>query len=312
MIKTVLRQWQRKGELENVINVLDGLSTQLEDAKAMLDLAVEADDESLLVDVQSELGTAEEELAKLEFRRMFSNPMDPNPCYVEIQAGSGGTEAQDWASMLLRMYMRWIERHGFKAELMEVSDGDVAGIKSATIRVEGEYAYGWLRTESGVHRLVRKSPFDSGNRRHTSFSAVFISPEVDDNIEIDINPSDVRTDTYRASGAGGQHINKTDSAVRLTHIPSGIVVACQNQRSQHANRDHAWKQLRAKLYELEMQNVMKQLKHLKTRSLILVGVAKFVLMYLMTLVLRTYVQVLKTQILVQFLTVILIASLKRV
>lgn len=278
----------------------------------MLDLAVEADDESLLVDVQSELGTAEEELAKLEFRRMFSNPMDPNPCYVEIQAGSGGTEAQDWASMLLRMYMRWIERHGFKAELMEVSDGDVAGIKSATIRVEGEYAYGWLRTESGVHRLVRKSPFDSGNRRHTSFSAVFISPEVDDNIEIDINPSDVRTDTYRASGAGGQHINKTDSAVRLTHIPSGIVVACQNQRSQHANRDHAWKQLRAKLYELEMQNVMKQLKHLKTRSLILVGVAKFVLMYLMTLVLRTYVQVLKTQILVQFLTVILIASLKRV
>ncbi len=231
---------KEKGELENVINVLDGLSTQLEDAKAMLDLAVEADDESLLEDVQSELSTAEEELAKLEFRRMFSNPMDPNPCYVEIQAGSGGTEAQDWASMLLRMYMRWIERHGFKAELMEVSDGDVAGIKSATIRVEGEYAYGWLRTESGVHR-------------HTSFSAVFISPEVDDNIEIDINPSDVRTDTYRASGAGGQHINKTDSAVRLTHIPTGIVVACQNQRSQHANRDHAWKQLRAKLYELEMQ-----------------------------------------------------------
>jgi len=234
----------------------------------------------LLEDVQAELTTAEEELAKLEFRRMFSNPMDPNPCYVEIQAGSGGTEAQDWASMLLRMYLRWIERHGFKAELMEESDGDVAGIKSATIRVEGEYAYGWLRTESGVHRLVRKSPFDSGNRRHTSFSAVFVSPEVDDNIEIDINPADVRTDTYRASGAGGQHINKTDSAVRLTHAPTGIVVACQNrgqhinktdsavrlthaptgivvacqnQRSQHANRDHAWKQLRAKLYEREMQ-----------------------------------------------------------
>lgn len=238
--------------------------------------------------------------------------MDPNPCYVEIQAGSGGTEAQDWASMLLRMYMRWIERHGFKAELMEVSDGDVAGIKSATIRVEGEYAYGWLRTESGVHRLVRKSPFDSGNRRHTSFSAVFISPEVDDNIEIDINPSDVRTDTYRASGAGGQHINKTDSAVRLTHIPTGIVVACQNQRSQHANRDHAWKQLRAKLYELEMQNVMKLLKHLKTRSLILVGVAKFVLMYLMTLESRIYVRVLKIQILVRFLMVTLIVLLKRV
>jgi peptide chain release factor 2 len=184
---------------------------------------------------------------------MFSNPMDPNPCFVEIQSGSGGTEAQDWASMLLRMYMRWIERHGFKADLMEVSDGDVAGIKSATIRVEGEFAYGWLRTESGVHRLVRKSPFDSNNNRHTSFSAVFVSPEIDDNIEIDINPSDVRTDTYRASGAGGQHINKTDSAVRLTHAPTGIVVACQNQRSQHANRDAAWKQLRAKLYELEMK-----------------------------------------------------------
>ena len=227
---------KEKGELENVINVLEGLSAQLEDAQAMLDLAVEADEESMLEDVQAELSAAEEELAKLEFRRMFSNPMDPNPCYVEIQAGSGGTEAQDWASMLLRMYLRWIERHGFKAEVMEESD-----------------AYGWLRTESGVHRLVRKSPFDSGNRRHTSFSAVFVSPEIDDNIEIEINPADVRTDTYRASGAGGQHINKTDSAVRLTHAPTGIVVACQNQRSQHANRDHAWKQLRAKLYELEMK-----------------------------------------------------------
>ena len=244
---------KEKGELENVLNVLDGLATQLEDAQAMLDLAVEADDESLLADVQAELTSAEEELAKLEFRRMFSNPMDPNPCYVEIQAGSGGTEAQDWASMLLRMYMRWIERHGFKAELMEESDGDVAGIKSATIRVEGEYAYGWLRTESGVHRLVRKSPFDSGNRRHTSFSAVFVSPEVDDNIEIDINPSDVRTDTYRASGAGGQHINKTDSAVRLTHEPTGIVVQCQNDRSQHANRAAAMKMMQSKLFELEMR-----------------------------------------------------------
>lgn len=244
---------KEKGALENSIGVLDQLSEQLADAQAMLDLAVEADEESLLDDVTAELNIAEEKLAKLEFQRMFNHPMDPNPCFLDIQAGSGGTEAQDWASMLLRMYQRWIERHGFKAELMEVSDGDVAGIKSATIRVDGEFAYGWLRTETGVHRLVRKSPFDSNNNRHTSFAAVFVSPEIDDNIEIEINPSDVRTDTYRASGAGGQHINKTDSAVRLTHLPTGIVVACQNERSQHANRDRAWKLLRAKLYELEMQ-----------------------------------------------------------
>ncbi|MFB2539780.1 MULTISPECIES: peptide chain release factor 2 [unclassified Acinetobacter] len=244
---------KEKGALENSIGVLDALSEQLADAQAMLDLAVEADDESLLDDVTAELDTAEEKLAKLEFQRMFSNPMDPNPCFLDIQSGSGGTEAQDWASMLLRMYTRWIERHGFKAELMEISDGDVAGIKSATLRVDGEFAFGWLRTETGVHRLVRKSPFDSNNNRHTSFAAVFVSPEIDDNIEIEINPSDVRTDTYRASGAGGQHINKTDSAVRLTHAPTGIVVACQNERSQHANRDRAWKLLRAKIYELEMQ-----------------------------------------------------------
>lgn len=243
---------KEKGELENIVGVLDALTEQLDDAQAMLDLAVEADDESLLDDVTAELNNADADVGKLEFRRMFSNPMDPNSCFLDIQAGSGGTEAQDWASMLLRMYLRWIERHGFKAEIMEESDGDVAGIKSATIRVEGEYAFGWLRTETGVHRLVRKSPFDSGNRRHTSFSAVFVSPEVDDNIEIDINPADVRTDTYRASGAGGQHINKTDSAVRLTHVPTGTVVACQNERSQHANRDRAWKLLRAKLYELEV------------------------------------------------------------
>ena len=244
---------KEKGELENSVGVLDKLTEQLDDAQAMLDLAVEADEEELLAEVNAELDTAETDVGKLEFRRMFSNPMDPNHCFVDIQSGSGGTEAQDWASMLLRMYLRWIERHGFKAEIMEISDGEVAGIKGATIRVEGEYAYGWLRTETGVHRLVRKSPFDSGNRRHTSFSAVFVSPEVDDNIDIDINPADVRTDTYRASGAGGQHINKTDSAVRLTHIPTNTVVACQNERSQHKNRDFAWKMLRAKLYELEMQ-----------------------------------------------------------
>ena len=244
---------KEKGALENIVNVLDGLARQLDDAQALLELAVEADDESLLADVASELDTADADVSKLEFRRMFSNEMDPNNCFVDIQSGSGGTEAQDWAAMLLRMYLRWIERHGFKAEIMEESGGDVAGLKSATIRVEGDYAFGWLRTETGVHRLVRKSPFDSGNRRHTSFSAVFVSPEVDDDIEIDINPSDVRTDTYRASGAGGQHINKTDSAVRLTHVPTGTVVACQNERSQHANRARAWKLLRAKLYELEIQ-----------------------------------------------------------
>ena len=202
-----------------------------------------------------DLDANEEYLAKLEFRRMFSGEMDPNNAFVDIQSGSGGTEAQDWADMLLRMYLRWGEQHGFKTELIEVSPGEVAGIKSATIQYTGDYAFGWLRTETGVHRLVRKSPFDSSNRRHTSFASVFVSPEIDDNIEIDINPADLRTDTYRASGAGGQHVNKTDSAVRLTHLPTGIVAQCQNDRSQHKNKDQAMKILRAKLYEHEMQKL---------------------------------------------------------
>ena len=244
---------KERSALEAVVKTINNLDNGLGDARDLLDMAVEEDDENAVNDIRTELSALQKELETLEFRRMFSGELDSNNCYVEIQAGSGGTEAQDWANMLLRMYLRWIEAHGFKGELMEVSDGEVAGIKGATIRVEGEYAYGWLRTETGVHRLVRKSPFDSGNRRHTSFSSVFISPEVDDDIDIEINPADLRIDVYRASGAGGQHVNRTESAVRITHLPTNIVTQCQNDRSQHKNKDQAMKQLKAKLYEFEMQ-----------------------------------------------------------